>query len=141
LFFDSEKSGKKKYNIDNLNWKNVLFIGFAQAIALIPGTSRSGITMVAGLYSGLRREEAVKFSFLLSIPIILGASLFKITDINFASLVVDEFIILFLASIFSFISAFFAIKYFLNFVEKYSLKSFAIYRIALGILIFLILVF
>jgi undecaprenyl-diphosphatase len=141
LFFDSEKSGKKKYNIDNLNWKNVLFIGFAQAIALIPGTSRSGITMVAGLYSGLRREEAVKFSFLLSIPIILGASLFKITDINFASLVVDEFIILFLASIFSFISAFFAIKYFLNFVEKYSLKSFAIYRIALGIIIFLILIF
>jgi undecaprenyl-diphosphatase len=141
LFFDSEKDGKKKYDMNNLNWKNALFIGFSQAIALIPGTSRSGITMVAGLYCGLKRSEAVKFSFLLSIPIILGASLFKIKDINFASLVKQEIIILLLASIFSFLSAFLAIKYFLNFVEKYSLKSFAIYRIVLGIIILLFLVF
>ncbi len=141
LFFDSEKTGKKKYNMDNLNWKNALFIGFAQAIALIPGTSRSGITIVAGLYAGLRREEAVKFSFLLSVPIILGASLFKITDINFTSLIIGEIVVLSVSSVFSFISAFFAIKYFLSFVEKYSLKSFAIYRIILGVIILLFLIF
>lgn len=135
LFIIFERLGRKVYAMDNLSLSDSLIIGFAQAIALIPGTSRSGITIAAGMFRGLTREAAVRFSFLLSIPIILGASLFKISEISFASLPKDQLNILFVSFIASFISAFFAIKYFIKFVKKYSLNVFAFYRFILAIAI------
>ncbi|MBT4277641.1 undecaprenyl-diphosphate phosphatase [Candidatus Falkowbacteria bacterium] len=138
LFLIFEKIGKKTYNTDKLNWKNVLVVGFAQALALVPGTSRSGITITAGLGIGLKRETAVRFSFLMSIPIILGASLVKIPELEFNSLQKQEIYILLIAFAFSFLSAFLAIKYFIKFTKNHSLNIFAMYRF---ILAFIILIF
>lgn len=73
----SDYIGKKINSEHQLNWKNGIIIGFAQALALIPGTSRSGITMTAGLFAGLTRQGAARFSFLLSIPVILMAGSYK----------------------------------------------------------------
>ncbi len=135
LFIIIEKYSKKIQDMNNLNWRKSLVIGIAQAIALIPGTSRSGITIIAGLWSGLKREVAIKFSFLLSIPIILGAVIKKIPQIN-SGFSGDEFGILLVAFIFSFTTGFFTIKYFLRFAKTHTLNIFAIYRFILaGILL------
>ncbi len=135
LFIVFEKISRKTDELKNLNWKKSLIIGFAQAIALIPGTSRSGITIIAGLAANLKREAAVRFSFLLSIPIIFGASAAKIPQIFRADFIKDELTILVAAFFASFISGLVAIKYFLKFAKRHSLNVFAAYRIALAIII------
>ncbi len=135
LFLIAEKIGKKIHKIDKITWKNAILIGFAQALALIPGTSRSGITVVAGLFFDLKREDAVRFSFLLSIPVILGASMLKIPEIQFGQLSSVEINVLIISFISSFISAIFAIKFFMAFVRSKTLKVFAIYRFVLAGLI------
>ena len=138
LFVIFEKIKNKQKNISDINWKEALIVGFAQSIALIPGTSRSGITIIAGLGIGLKREAAVRFSFLLSLPIILGASIKKIPQLFEAGLNNYELSILFVAFFASFIAGWFTIKYFLRFVKKYSLISFAWYRMALAIIVLLL---
>lgn len=132
LFIIIERNALKKYRINDMNWKKAIAIGFAQALALIPGTSRSGITIITGMKLGLKRGEAVKFSFLLSIPVIAGAFVTKIPDIIHLGVVKEEMSLLATSFIFSYISGFFAIKYFLKFAEKYSLVSFAVYRFILA---------
>lgn len=139
LFLMSEHFGKKDGEMINIGWKKVLVIGFAQALALIPGTSRSGITVVAGLFLGLKRSEAVKFSFLLSIPIILGAAIVQVPKINLNILSIPEINFLSISFIASFISAFLTIRFFLKFVQKYSLKVFAYYRFILAFIILIII--
>ncbi|MEA2089006.1 MAG: undecaprenyl-diphosphatase UppP [Patescibacteria group bacterium] len=141
LFLIVEKIGKKLYNLDKLNWKNSLIIGFAQALAIIPGVSRSGITITAGMFFNLKRETAVRFSFLLSAPIILGASITQIPQLDISGLPKQDIYILLIAFIFSFLSSFFAIKFFISFVKKYSLKIFAYYRFILALIILLFLIF
>lgn len=118
---------------DKLSLKNAIKIGLAQALALIPGTSRSGITIIAGIRLGLKRDEAIKFSFLLSIPIILGVSAKKIPDFINQGLDSDQLGILIVAFLASFLSAFFTIKYFLKFAKRHTLVSFAYYRILLAV--------
>ena len=138
LFIIFEKIKNKQKEISAINWKEALIIGFAQSLALIPGTSRSGITIIAGLGVGLKREAAVRFSFLLSLPIILGASMKKIPQLFDAGLNNYEFSILLIAFCASFISGWLTIKYFLRFVKKHSLISFAWYRIVLAIIVLLL---
>lgn len=139
LFLASEEIGKKTGKVNEITWKNAIFIGFAQVLALVPGTSRSGITVVAGLFSDLKREDAVRFSFLLSIPVILGASIVKIPEIQFNQLSSLEINILSIAFVSSFVSAIFAIKFFMNFVKKRTLRVFALYRFVLaGIILFMV---
>ncbi|MCK5211331.1 undecaprenyl-diphosphatase UppP [Candidatus Parcubacteria bacterium] len=135
LFFASEKIGKQIKDYKELTWKTALLIGLFQAIALIPGTSRSGITIVAGLLMGLKRQQAVKFSFLLSLPIILGANLFKLPDLLASGLIAGEYIVLFIAFLTAFFSGLVAIKYFLRFSARYSLHAFAYYRFALALVL------
>ncbi|MCK5416461.1 undecaprenyl-diphosphatase UppP [Candidatus Parcubacteria bacterium] len=135
LFFVFENIAKKTKEIESLNVKKVLLIGFAQALALIPGTSRSGATILAGLGIGLKREVAIKFSFLLSIPIILGANLKEMPEFFKVEMAESELMILTIAFIFSFISGILTIKFFLNFAKKYTLKSFAIYRFILAFIL------
>jgi len=77
----ADSLGKKMQNLSDLNWKKVIFIACAQAIALIPGTSRSGITMTAGLFSNLTKKAAAEFAFLMSVPIIFLAGFKKIFDL------------------------------------------------------------
>lgn len=108
----------------------VLIIGIAQAIALIPGTSRSGITITAALFCGLQRNDAARFSFLMSIPIIVlsggfkALDLFHEVDVNWMDMA--------LGALFSAISAFICIHYFLKFINNIGMMPFVIYRLLLG---------
>jgi undecaprenyl-diphosphatase len=137
LLWIAEVIGKKTKDLKKITLKDSLIIGFAQALALIPGTSRSGVTITAGLFSGLNKETAAKFSFMLSAPIILGAGLLKISQIPLKELLSTPMVV-------GFVSAFFfaliSIKFLLSFVRKSSYKWFSIYRFALAglILIFII---
>jgi len=110
-----------------------LLIGLSQVFALIPGTSRSGITITAGLFLGLSREEAVKFSFLLAIPVIIAASVFELYQLSQVEVLVFDYLDLFLGIIVSFVVAFLTIKWFLNMVQKIGMLPFFVYRILLAV--------
>jgi len=132
LFFVVERWSKKQNGMNSLNWKSVLLIGVAQALALVPGTSRSGITIIAGMSANLKREEAVRFSFLLSIPIILAASAKKLPELFQANMSGNEYIIFVIGFVSAFAAGILAIKFLLELARKYTLKGFAIYRIILA---------
>ena len=128
-----------KKPLGKINWKNALVIGCAQAVALIPGTSRSGITMTAGLFSKFSKEDAAEFSFLISIPIIAAAgfsNLLKLYSIGSGLLGIEIYLAGFLASM---ASGFFAIWFLMKLIKRWSFTPFVVYRIALGaIILFLI---
>jgi len=132
----SDYVGKNKirYAENKLSWKNGIIIGFAQALALIPGTSRSGITMTAGLFAGLTRQGAARFSFLLSIPTILMAGGYKTlkliqegNGVDWLSLGIGYFL--------SAVSAYVCIHYFLKMLERIGMTPFVIYRIVQGVIL------
>ena len=135
LFIFVEKLNKENKDLTSLTWKKSLFIGLAQAIALIPGTSRSGITIIAGIFSGLKKTDAIKFSFLMSVPIIAGANLIKLPQIMQSALALNEITILIIAFIATFISSILTIKYFLQFAQICSFKFFAYYRFVLAFIL------
>ncbi len=113
----------------------VLAIGIAQAIALIPGVSRSGITITVGMLLGLRRTEAVDFSFLLSIPIILGVSVYEGRHMSLA----DDAGALYLTGMLSaFVFGALSLRFLIRYLKKHSLDVFAYYRIGLALLILLL---
>ena len=113
-----------------LDWKKSLFMGAAQALAIVPGVSRSGATMTAGLFSGMTRQQAARFSFLLSGPIIFGAGLVALPDASVdASLIAG-----FLAAA---VSGFLTIKFLLRFLSSHSFNAFVWYRLALAVIILL----
>lgn len=121
-----------------LSFKDVLMVGCFQALALIPGTSRSGITMTAGLLLGLNRDAAARFSFLLSIPIIIASGLFKARDLIESQLPV-EWSLLLLAVGLSAISAWICIHFFLQLINRIGMMPFVIYRLVLGVLLLFLL--
>lgn len=123
--------GKQLRTEHQLTWKDVLIVGIAQAIALIPGTSRSGITMTAGLILGLNRQAAAHFSFLLSIPVIVLAGGLKTIELIQSNLETDWFAIITGAAL-SAISAYICIHLFLKLLEKVGMWPFVIYRLLLG---------
>lgn len=129
--------GKNKKNAlseHQLSWKNGIFIGFAQALALIPGTSRSGITMTAGLFTGLTRQGAARFSFLLSIPTILMAGGYKTLKLIQEGNGIDWFSIG-LGYFLSAVSAYICIHYFLKMLERIGMTPFVLYRLAQGVIL------
>ncbi len=128
----AERFGKRDKDPEQLSAGQSFIIGCAQALALIPGTSRSGATMVAGLFCGLKREAAVRFSFLMSLPIILGAALKSLTDLSPAAVNGTEAEVFSIAFAAALISGWLAIKYLLVYTKKYSLKPFAYYRLLLA---------
>jgi undecaprenyl-diphosphatase len=116
-----------------LTWTQALVVGFAQAIALFPGTSRSGITITGGLFTGLNRAMAVRFSFLVSIPTIAAAGgygMYKLASQGFGSIGIVQLIVGFMAAAFT---GAWAIKFLRSYVEKHSFTPFVIYRFALAI--------
>lgn len=117
-----------------LTLKMILFIGFAQAIALLPGTSRSGITITAALLVGMSRKAAARFSFLLSIPIILAASILKSMELN-SSPVHINWNDIFLVTSLSAISAYFCIYFFIRILDSVGMMPFIIYRFFLGMIL------
>lgn len=137
LFIIAEKISIRRYKIHEISPLKALFIGLAQAIALIPGTSRSGITIIAGLGMKLKREAAVKFSFLMSIPIILGASIKKVPYLSFDN--GTELACILLAAAAAFCAGLWAINFLLNFIKTNKFNAFAYYRFALAIILLIFL--
>ncbi len=134
ILFIAEKTGKFKRGIDDLTWKDALIVGLAQAVALIPGSSRSGTTITAALFLGINRETAARFSFLLSIPAIFAAGMLQFYEA--LEFIDRELIItLSLATIFSAVSGYLAIDFLLKFLKKNTTFVFVVYRIILGILL------
>lgn len=135
LGFADFSAGKRKaeqnVSIENLGLKGAMIIGFAQMLALIPGTSRSGITMTLGLMLGLSRENAARFSFLLSIPAIAMAGGYLTLKLASSADAVD-WQVLGLGSVLAFLSAYACIHYFLILVGKLGMMPFVIYRLILG---------
>jgi undecaprenyl-diphosphatase len=138
LWFADLKKSKRRSEFA-LNWREVLMIGCFQALALIPGTSRSGITMTAGLLLGLSRQAAARFSFLLSIPIIFASGTLQTLDLLQASQSID-WLALMLAVVLSAVSAGICIRLFLGLIDKIGMLPFVIYRLLLGLVLIAFLV-
>lgn len=119
--------------------KKGFLVGLFQCLALIPGMSRSGSTISGGLFAGLSREAAVRFSFLLSLPIIFGSGLKKVWDLSQTGALSNIESSLIIASIFAFISGLLAIHFLLKFLKNHSLNYFGVYRIILAIIILIFL--
>lgn len=132
-----DKYASQKRELNKINLKDVLIIGLAQAVAIVPGVSRSGATISAGLALGLSRVSAARFSFLLSTPIILGATLSQIPDLIVGAR--HGAFVLVAGIIFSALSGYIAIKYLIKFVENYSYKIFFWYRLVLAVLIIIVI--
>ena len=134
LLWYADWSGKRQRDEHSLSWKDIIIIGCAQAIALIPGTSRSGITITAGLMLGLTASAAARFSFLLSIPVIVLAGGMETLDyLEVAS--VDDMNDLIIGALISAVSAYLCIHYFLMLLERVGMTPFVIYRLLLGIIL------
>jgi undecaprenyl-diphosphatase len=133
LGFADVKAGNRKQHkpLEKLGIKGAMLIGLAQAIALIPGTSRSGITMTIGLMLGLSRDNAARFSFLLSIPAIAMAGSYLTLKLVLSAEGVDWYA-MGLGSVLAFISAYACIHYFLILLNKLGMMPFVIYRLVLG---------
>jgi undecaprenyl-diphosphatase len=129
----SEKAYKHK-GMEKIGVKDAIIIGIAQAFAIIPGVSRSGITISAGLFRGFEREASARFSFLLATPIIAGATLLHLKKALDGHANYD-FEIFTIGIISSFITGFIAIKFLLSFLKRYPLNLFVYYRFALSAII------
>jgi len=138
LLWYADKRAKLERDELSLSWQDFLVIGGAQAMALVPGTSRSGITITAGLLIGLTREAAARYSFLLSIPIIVLSGLGVSSDLLSSTEPVDWTALL-LGTVIAAISAFACIHFFLAWINRIGMLPFVIYRLLLGV--FLLFVF
>lgn len=128
ILYIADKKAPSKTEYKDMTFKQTFLIGLSQALAFIPGVSRSGVTMTAGRIMGVKRESTAKYSFMLSAPIVLGATLYKFKDFVFGI----PFIVGVLAS---FLVGLAVIKFLLQYLQKGSFKVFAIYRVVLGLAI------
>jgi undecaprenyl-diphosphatase len=135
LFLLFERLFAKTKELESMGLKGALVIGFAQVLALMPGVSRSGITILAGLAQGLKRQAAARFSFLLSIPVVFGAGLKKMLDVAQEQLPANEWLVLLVGALSSAVVGFYVIKYLLKYLSSHSLNIFAYYRFVLGAVI------
>ena len=123
-----DKNSKSETKYEEMTLKQTFFIGLSQCLAFIPGVSRSGVTMTMGRLLGVDRTSVAKYSFMLSAPIVLGATIFKLKDFVFS-------IPFFIGIAVSFLVGLVVIKFLLQYLQKGSFKVFAIYRVVLGILV------
>ncbi len=120
--------------VDDLTWRDALKVGFAQALAMIPGTSRSGATIIGGLFFGLSRRAATEFSFFLAIPTMFAATFYDVYK-NRDLFSVDDLALFAVGGTVSFISAFIAVRGLIRFISRHDFTVFAWYRIAFGIIV------
>jgi undecaprenyl-diphosphatase len=139
LLFLADRTGKRQRDEYEIRWRDALIIGLFQALAIIPGTSRSGSTITGGLFLGLSRKAASRFSFLISIPTILMSGGLLTLDLINSDIPPDWFSIS-VGTGLAFITAYLCIHYFLRFIETMGMLPFVIYRLVLGVLILLFLV-
>jgi undecaprenyl-diphosphatase len=132
LLWLADATAKQQVSMEQMNWRQALIIGLAQAVALIPGTSRSGITMTAAMLLGLDKVSAARFSFLLSIPIIVLSGGYQASKLLSEPTQYDISGIL-LGMVLSFISALICIHFFLKIISRMGMLPFVIYRLLLGV--------
>jgi len=132
ILYFSDRFSKKSKTVRGMNMVDCIVIGLSQAFAIIPGVSRSGVTISGAMFRNLNREEAAKFSFLLGAPLIAGAGVFEARHLEYSAVMSLPFIAGVLASA---VFAFLAIKFLLRFVRKSSYTVFVIYRLAFAVLI------
>jgi undecaprenyl-diphosphatase len=121
-------------SVDDLTWRDALKLGFAQALALIPGTSRSGATIIGGLFFGLSRKAATEFSFFLAIPTLIAAGAYELWKER-ALLSADDIGMWSAGFIAAFISAFLCVRWLLRYISSHDFSLFAWYRIAFGLVV------
>jgi undecaprenyl-diphosphatase len=131
VLFAADRLGSMKRSMDDVGWPDALMMGLAQALALMPGVSRSGITMTAGLLRGLDRTSAARFSFLLSGPIIAAAAVFKLRE-GIPSAELPGALV---GTVCSAIVGFLAIGFLLRYLQRNSLLAFVVYRVLFGLLV------
>ena len=134
VLYISDKSRFDKKISSNLNIQSILFIGIMQILSLIPGVSRAGVTITAARILKFNRVDSSKISFLLSIPALAGASVLSLKDI-FSQPTEFNYLVI-IAIIFSFIFSFLTVKYFLIFINRFSMNAFVIYRIIIALVLF-----
>ncbi len=139
LLLWAEARGKRSRQIENLTRSDALIIGIAQACALIPGSSRSGTTITAGLFLGFNREAAARFSFLLSIPAVIASGLFELYQARHHLLHSIGILPMAVSTVVSGIVGYATIAFLLGFLKAHSTKVFIAYRICLGIILWALL--
>jgi len=136
-----EKHNKKRVarinTIEKIDCKTALIIGCFQVLSMIPGTSRSGATIVGALLIGVSRTAAAEFTFFLAIPTMLGASLIKLLKFGL-DFTATEFVFLFIGMAVAFVVSLFAIKFLMDYVKKHDFKAFGWYRILLGLIVLIV---
>jgi len=125
---------KKEISFEDISLKQAILVGISQAFAVIPGFSRSGTTILAGRLMGISKEGITKFTFLLSVPIICGATILKVGDLVFTKEVI-------IGIIASFAAGLLTIKFLLNYIKKHDFSVFAFYRVILAIVVLVKLIF
>ncbi len=127
----AERVGKHTRDLDQVGRRDGVVVGLAQALALVPGVSRSGATITAGLFLGLKREAAARFSFLLSVPAVVLSGVFQL-GVLLEGGSGGDFLALVVATLFAFVSGYLAIAFLLRFLETHSTGIFVAYRVVLG---------
>jgi undecaprenyl-diphosphatase len=122
-----------------ISWLNAVIIGFSQALAMLPGISRSGATITAGLFLGIEKEKSAKFSFLLSLPAVLGASLLKLKDSLSQGICINTIFIYLVGMVTAFIFGYFSIAALLKILKKGKFEYFGYYCLLVGVLVFIFL--
>src|SRR5207253_2463610 len=133
----AELMGRRKKSLDEISWADAITVGIAQALAIVPGVSRSGVTITAGLFRGMKRDTAARFSFYLSTPLIAGAVAKKMLDIFKAGATVEQMAPFVVGIVVSGIVGYFAIAFMMRYLQTRTTYLFVYYRIALGIAVFL----
>ena len=137
IFVEKYKNGKsfRIEHVEDISYKDALMIGGFQILSLIPGTSRSGSTILGGMLGGVSRVASAEFSFFMAIPVMLGASLLKVVKFlaDGYSATGDELVLLLVGLIVSFVISLVSIKFLMEFVKRHSFAPFGVYRIVLGI--------
>ena len=134
LWAEKRKHTVTVESVDDLNWKDALKVGLAQALALIPGTSRSGATIIGGLFFGLSRKAATEFTFFLAMPTLIAATLYEVYKER-ALLSSHDLGMWAVGFIASFISAFLCVRWLLRYISSHDFTVFAWYRIAFGLVV------
>ncbi|PID60422.1 MAG: undecaprenyl-diphosphatase UppP [Ignavibacteriae bacterium] len=138
ILFIAEKTGKFNKELRDIKWYHALIVGFAQSLALIPGSSRSGTTITAGIFLGFKRETAARFSFLLSVPAILGSGMLQLYE-ALEYIDTSGMVTLIVATLASAISGYLTIGFLLKFLKSNSTIVFVLYRIIVGAIILIMI--
>lgn len=136
-YFRRNHDDSKDKTINDLTIKEALTIGLFQSLSMVPGTSRSGATMIGGLFAGLSRKSAAEFSFLLAIPTMFVATFYDLYK-NRHEMIIDDYSLLAVGFVTAFVVAFFTVKAVMNFLTTHTFVVFGIYRIIFGILLLII---